>query len=643
MGSLTFEDLFHDNDVETVLNELEAKRDSCGLDGIYLSDLREYWKVNGKDILQLLREEKYEPVTVRTSEIVNSKGKRRTIYLFSSVDRLILKCLSMRIDAAYDEVFCDGCYAFRKDKGIAAAASQASDYLDEGKVWTARIDINHYFDAIPLIDLEDDLESIIADARIRRLIKKYLHVRVEDGDKTVQRTMGILTGNPLSTFMANLYLSKFDSSLEENEYSYCRFCDDIAIFCSTQADANKAMNFASGLLKNKYHLPLNRQKTGIFEGLNQKFLGFTFKRDEDTGKVLAYRKPKSEKNHYCNWNQQNVKKIDDSYHLINNGILSRKDYNILFENESGKQYIPVETTNAINIYSNAIFSSGFFWYMARKRINVNIFDNYGNCVGSFCASDNGYQGKTMLKQAAIYLNATKRMAVAKKIEIGTMHNIRSNLKYYQKRINSVKLSNAVKEFGNIISAMNQSKNIEQMLMIEARARQLYYSMFNEIIKDDGFRFVKRTRRPPQDAINAMISFGNTYLYNRIATEIQKTTLDIRIGFIHATTSRSQSLNLDIAELFKPLIVDRAIFTLINKRMINNKDYFEDVSDNGKEGVYLNKTGKRIFIHELDRKIYQKQTVNGIPLSYDTRIKKEISKLFQMIVHEKEYHPYKYQQ
>lgn len=86
--------------------------------------------------------------------------------------------------------------------------------------------------------------------------------------------------------------------------------------------------------------------------------------------------------------------------------------------------------------------------------------------------------------------------------------------------------------------------------------------------------------PPKDPINTLISFGNTYLYNRIATEIEKTSLDLRIGIVHSTTTRSRTLNLDVADIFKPIIVDRAIFTIINKRMISATEHFEKVENGG---------------------------------------------------------------
>lgn len=177
-----------------------------------------------------------------------------------------------------------------------------------------------------------------------------------------------------------------------------------------------------------------------------------------------------------------------------------------------------------------------------------------------------------------------------------------------------------------------------MMLIEARGRRIYYAMFNEIIRNGDFLFIARTRRPPKDPLNALISYGNAYLYHRVAAEIEKSSLDIRIGFLHSTNNRSQTLNLDIAELFKPLIVDRAIFTLVNKRMLDASEHFEDAEQGG---VYLNREGKRIFINELDAKTYQKQTQDNKPISYETRIREEVSKLFRYIMSDEPYKPYKY--
>ena len=136
----------------------------------------------------------------------------------------------------------------------------------------------------------------------------------------------------------------------------------------------------------------------------------------------------------------------------------------------------------------------------------------------------------------------------------------------------------------------------------------------------------------------MISFGNVYLYSRVATAINKTSLDIRIGFVHSAMNRNQTLNLDIAEIFKPIIVDRVIFTMINKKMIQSIEHFE-ISKDG--GIWLNREGKRLFIRELDKKMYQKQTSGQQTLSFDTRIRNEVYGIYRYVIHGDKYKPYKY--
>ena len=159
-----------------------------------------------------------------------------------------------------------------------------------------------------------------------------------------------------------------------------------------------------------------------------------------------------------------------------------------------------------------------------------------------------------------------------------------------------------------------------------------------MIENEEFIFEKRTRRPPMNEVNALISFGNTFLYRRIANEIYKTALDIRIGLVHSANSRSESLNLDIAEIFKPIIVDRAIFTVIHNLQINKKLHFE-VKDNG--GVYLNNNGKRIFIKELEKKLGSKISIDGQKISYEHIIKNEIYKIVKFIQEGEKYRSFKY--
>lgn len=324
--------------------------------------------------------------------------------------------------------------------------------------------------------------------------------------------------------------------------------------------------------------------------------------------------------------------------MINDGILTRKDYTPLLENEEKKKYLPVETVETLNVYANITFTADFFSFMNQKSLRVVMYDKYGSRVGTFMPQNSRGNAKTVLKQVALCNDEDKRLSVARRMDMAVLHNIRSNLKYYYKKYKKDEISDIIHAISEDTVRMNECRNINELLLLEARARQSYYQAFNLIISDERFLFVKRTKRPPQDPLNSLISFGNTLLYQRIATEINKTSLDIRFAFVHASNNRSESLNLDIADLFKPILVDRTIFTLVNKKMLNPHEHFREMD---RKGIYLSGAGKKIFIEEFEQKLYQKITYKGKLHTYDTIIRQEVQNIRRFIEGGESYTPYKY--
>lgn len=441
----------------------------------------------------------------------------------------------------------------------------------------------------------------------------------------------------MSPLFSNLYLNEADHVLGM-KYSYCRFADNINIYCEDKEETEQARKEVELYLREKLGLRLNRSKSGVYPALNRKYLGYEFYRSEKSDDILIRRAQRESRSSYNRWHRSAIERVDRNYHIISDGILTRKDYTVLFENKEQKMYLPVETCGMLNVYSNVFFSSAFFEFAAQKKLKVSIFNRCGEYVGNFVAVNHYLSTKTMLKQALIYGNDEKRLEFACKIEIASLHNQRENMRYFQKHRPNDRLQTAIEEMSDSIKKMNECKSIQDMLLIEARAKQRYLQAFDIMINNSDFLFEKRTRKPPRNAINALISFGNTFLYRRIATEIYKTSLDIRIGFAHASNNRSESLNLDIAEIFKPIIVDKVIFTVIHKKQILKDMHFETGDDGA---VYLNQQGKRIFIHEMEDKIYQKIKIGNIPMTYDKIMRNEIQKLFRAVMYDEKYKAYKY--
>ncbi|OQX18244.1 MAG: CRISPR-associated endonuclease Cas1, partial [Candidatus Altiarchaeales archaeon A3] len=133
------------------------------------------------------------------------------------------------------------------------------------------------------------------------------------------------------------------------------------------------------------------------------------------------------------------------------------------------------------------------------------------------------------------------------------------------------------------------------MSVEGKIWDNYYKNFNEILKN--FEFTTRERRPPTNEINALISFGNSLLYSTTLSEIYNTYLNPAISFLHEPQERRYSLALDVSEIFKPLLVERTIFKLVNKQMLTEKHFESEL-----KGVYLNDEGKRIYLKEYDERL-----------------------------------------
>lgn len=298
---------------------------------------------------------------------------------------------------------------------------------------------------------------------------------------------------------------------------------------------------------------------------------------------------------FYNWHESALQVIGDEYHIIQDGILNKKDYSLVFETENGKREIPVGVVEQINIYSDAAVTPGALRLIADNNIRMGVFDKYGNRIACFVPEHFCHGSFDFLKQAMFYQSGY-RLEIARRMEIAGLHNIRAVLKYYNRYRQNV-LRAPIDRMTKLMGDMEQAGSVQQLMILEAEARQMYYQAMNVILYGTGFRFERRSKRPPLDALNAMISFGNTLLYNAVLKVIWKTTLDPRIGIVHATTERDYSLNLDFADLFKPLIVDRVIFSMINLGQIKaDKDFCMEPSG----AVFLNKDGKRNLLSVLRR-------------------------------------------
>lgn len=296
--------------------------------------------------------------------------------------------------------------------------------------------------------------------------------------------------------------------------------------------------------------------------------------------------------------------------------------------------IPVEDIEAIYCFSELRFNTKFLNYIAQKQITLHLFNYYGYYTGSFYPREPFISGKLLVRQVNAYQDLSQRIVLAKKFVEGSAENIRKNLLYYNSRDKD--LSYFIKKTEELILKIDSTKEINELMGIEGNIRSDYYTSWNLIINPE-IKFEKREKHPPTNPINALISFGNSLVYTTVLSEIYKTQLNPLISFLHEPGERRFSLSLDIAEIFKPLLTDRLIFSILNKKNIQDKHFDKEMNF-----CYLSEEGRKIYLREYDERL--KTTIKHRTLkksvSYRHLIRLECYKIIKHIVEGKEYKPFK---
>jgi len=296
------------------------------------------------------------------------------------------------------------------------------------------------------------------------------------------------------------------------------------------------------------------------------------------------------------------------YYIFKSGRLRRKQNTIQLETKEEKKSIPIHDIHSIHLFGETDLNTKLVVFLNQSGIPLHFYNYYGYYSGSFYPREKLLSGVITVKQVQHYIDSAKRIYLAKEFVRCAIHNILANLKTYQRRR---------KEIESIISKIKkENKNIEkistisELMGVEGRAREAYFSSFDLFLRKE-FEFEKRTRQPPQNMLNSLISFGNSLAYSTTLTEIYHTQLTPTVSYLHEPGERRYSLCLDVSEIFKPILVDRTVFRLINNRIIKPEHFEEKLN-----GIYLNESGRKVFLSEYKKKL--ETTI------HNTRLKRNIS-------------------
>lgn len=333
--------------------------------------------------------------------------------------------------------------------------------------------------------------------------------------------------------------------------------------------------------------------------------------------------------------------MSKTIYLFNPGRMSRRDNTICYapvdengEPKGTKKYLPIENLERLFVFGSLDVNSALLNFLGKQQVSLHFFDYYEHYTGSFMPKEYLLAGKMQLEQTKAYTQPKRRLYIAQQLVEAASFNMLKNMRYYHNRGREMEdLITAIERYREDLP---KTQSVPELMGLEGNCRQIYYQAFEHIITD--FPMNGRHKQPPSNEVNALISFGNMMCYTLALDMIYHTQLNPTISFLHEPGVRRYSLALDLAEIFKPILVDRTIFTVLNRKMIKTNDF-----EGRLNGCFLKDSGKKIFIKAFDERLAEtiKHRSLNKKVSYKRLVLLDCYKLTKYILKiEDQYQPFK---
>lgn len=237
-----------------------------------------------------------------------------------------------------------------------------------------------------------------------------------------------------------------------------------------------------------------------------------------------------------------------------------------------------------------------------QNIPIIFLSRMGFCYGRIMSIDRGYR---QLSRSQQQLTTTEKLLTAQAIAMGKVNNCRVILQRQQRKYPSELLQLTISSLDHLQRQMATSTTVERLMGLEGAAANSYFSAFGECLRNSTFSFLSRSRRPPLNPVNALLSFGYQLLWNHLLTLIELRGLDPYQACLHQGSARHAALASDLIEEFRAPLVDGLVLYLLNKKMLS-LDHFEYRDG----GCFLNHSGRKIYLAAFVRQMEEVIDING---------------------------------
>lgn len=277
-----------------------------------------------------------------------------------------------------------------------------------------------------------------------------------------------------------------------------------------------------------------------------------------------------------------MRRINKTIYITSDDLYIHCDHDalVLMKDKSIVTRVPVTAIEQIVVFGSATISSYVIKFCNENHILMTYVSEYGSLYGNIFGT---WYGNVDLRDKQYRLKDCGRdVCLVRNILLGKFNNSRNVIMRCAKDAsdeNADVLYQLAGRLSNHISKLPELQSIEELRIAEANAASEYFSVFDNMLKsqDASMSFVKRSRRPPENNCNAILSLLYTLLTIDCAAALAAYGLDVYKGYLHSVRAGRKSLACDLVEEFRACIVDKFVITLINRKQLSGNDFQRDAS------------------------------------------------------------------
>ena len=560
---------------------------SPGPDGLTLTDITKAGDPLLESLSRSVGNGSYRQGDVKRYRQPKNSGGFREVAVLNTVDKLVQRAFADFLMPVTEKLLSDSAYAYRQGLNRQGAAAALKKSLGAGYTSGFKADISTYFDSVDTATLTAILEGIFPFEPLVAQIGRWLAHSEGFGIK------GLPQGSPLSPALSNIYLDRFDRKMAGKGFRLVRYGDDFVVLVKPPKQVDEGLNAVEKTLGDM-GLTLSPGKTvAVDAGTPFTFLGLLV--GDDT--VIEAPKTAPEPNNLWLPLFREQWPVGRPLYLssICRGACSRGPCLVVNREGAADEKIPWNRISRIVVVGRSSFSGGVVYRAVRENIPVAFIDVMGRARGHL--HPEAWDNPSMVRlQDALAKDEARSLEYAREVISAKIHNSHVLLLRNRKR---------APELLTLAGQAKKAESLESLLGVEGTAARIYFARFAGLV--DPFDFTGRHFRPPDGPVNAMLSFGYTLLYNRLASALGEKGFNPRMGFFHQGRGTHLALASDMMEPLRH-IADRIVLALIHRKELGPEDF--TISKSGRHEVWrLTGSGFRTFIRRFETTMASRFTTN----------------------------------